>query len=203
MEGSITREFVLCSLRLYGIASVYEPPHDPAVPSKHRSVLSERQDERHPGDARGVSATSTGTAQSSANDMNALGWRLHPLKRRLARHWAFSGNWRMTFKFDDKDVELVDYQDFSGIYPRLPFARARPTSEYAWHGGPPIRIVSSKVRRIELMATSMASVAPSVPSSRQRASFTAHFQDPASIFPHSAPAIKPACKSMNSAGRRP
>lgn len=48
------------------------------------------------------------------NDMNAPGWRLHPLKGRLADHWAVSvsGNWRLTFAFEDGDAVLVDYQDY-------------------------------------------------------------------------------------------
>ena len=47
-------------------------------------------------------------------DMDAPGWALHPLRHDLAGHWAVSvsGNWRMTFKFDGADAELVDYQDY-------------------------------------------------------------------------------------------
>jgi proteic killer suppression protein len=47
-------------------------------------------------------------------DMAAPGWKLHPLKGRLANHWAVwvSGNWRLTFTFDNGDAVLVDYQDY-------------------------------------------------------------------------------------------
>ena len=47
-------------------------------------------------------------------DMNAPGWKLHPLKGKLADHWAVSvsGNWRLTFMFKDGDAILVDYQDY-------------------------------------------------------------------------------------------
>jgi proteic killer suppression protein len=47
-------------------------------------------------------------------DMNASGWRLHPLSHDLAGHWSVwvSGNWRLTFTFDQSDVVLVDYQDY-------------------------------------------------------------------------------------------
>ena len=50
----------------------------------------------------------------SPDDMNASGWRLHPLSHDLAGHWSVwvSGNWRLTFTFDDGDVVLVDYQDY-------------------------------------------------------------------------------------------
>lgn len=51
---------------------------------------------------------------AAAKDMNAPGWRLHPLKGRLADHWAVSvsGNWRLTFAFENGDAMLVDYQDY-------------------------------------------------------------------------------------------
>lgn len=47
-------------------------------------------------------------------DMNAPGWRLHPLKGRLADHWAvwLDENWRLTFSFEAGDAVLVDYQDY-------------------------------------------------------------------------------------------
>jgi len=48
------------------------------------------------------------------NDMNVPGWRLHPLKGLLAGHFAVTvnGNWRLTFRFEDGDAVLVDYQDY-------------------------------------------------------------------------------------------
>ncbi|HEV6964163.1 type II toxin-antitoxin system RelE/ParE family toxin [Roseateles sp.] len=50
----------------------------------------------------------------SAQDMNIPGWRLHPLSGKLEGHWAVSvsGNWRLTFRFEDGDAILVDYQDY-------------------------------------------------------------------------------------------
>lgn len=47
-------------------------------------------------------------------DMNAPGWKLHPLHANLRGHWAVtvSGNWRMTFRFEGEDAILVDYQDY-------------------------------------------------------------------------------------------
>lgn len=46
--------------------------------------------------------------------MNAPGWRLHSLTGALKDHWAISvsGNWRITFKFEDENAILVDYQDY-------------------------------------------------------------------------------------------
>jgi len=47
-------------------------------------------------------------------DMNAPGWRLHPLNGDLAGYWSVdvSGNWRLTFAFQGEDAILVDYQDY-------------------------------------------------------------------------------------------
>jgi proteic killer suppression protein len=46
--------------------------------------------------------------------MNAPGWRLHLLTGDLAGHYSVTvnGNWRMTFRFESGDAELVDYQDY-------------------------------------------------------------------------------------------
>ena len=57
------------------------------------------------------------TALDSAKrpeDMAAPGWDLHPLKGQLRQHWSVTvnGNWRLTFKFEDGDAILVDYQDY-------------------------------------------------------------------------------------------
>jgi toxin HigB-1 len=50
----------------------------------------------------------------SEKDMNAPGWRLHPLYGNLENHWSVevSGNWRLTFRFEGEDAVLVDYQDY-------------------------------------------------------------------------------------------
>lgn len=47
-------------------------------------------------------------------DMGVPGWKLYPLKGKLAGHWALwvDANWRLTFAFEGEDVILVDYQDY-------------------------------------------------------------------------------------------
>jgi len=49
-----------------------------------------------------------------SDDMNIPGWRLHPLKEKLAGHFSVmvGGNWRMTFRFEGEDVVLVNYHDY-------------------------------------------------------------------------------------------
>ncbi|TWF56395.1 type II toxin-antitoxin system RelE/ParE family toxin [Neorhizobium alkalisoli] len=51
---------------------------------------------------------------TGSNDLNLPGFRLHALKGDLKGHWSIwvNGNWRITFRFLDTDVELVDYQDY-------------------------------------------------------------------------------------------
>ena len=51
---------------------------------------------------------------SSWEDMNLPGWRLHPLQGRLIGHYSVlvNGNWRITFRFEEKDAILVNYQDY-------------------------------------------------------------------------------------------
>jgi toxin HigB-1 len=46
--------------------------------------------------------------------MNVPGWKLHALAGSLAGYWSVwvSGNWRLTFTFDNGDAVLVDYQDY-------------------------------------------------------------------------------------------
>ncbi len=50
----------------------------------------------------------------SPDDLSIPSFRTHVLKGGLAGHlsvWV-NGNWRITFRFVDTDVELVDYQDY-------------------------------------------------------------------------------------------
>ncbi|MCY4039902.1 MAG: type II toxin-antitoxin system RelE/ParE family toxin [Gammaproteobacteria bacterium] len=46
--------------------------------------------------------------------MNLPGFRLHPLKGNLKGHYAVSvsGNWRVTFRFEEGMALDVDYQDY-------------------------------------------------------------------------------------------
>lgn len=48
------------------------------------------------------------------SQMDQDGWGFHPLKGELKDHFSVSvnGNWRLTFKFEGEDAELVNYQDY-------------------------------------------------------------------------------------------
>ncbi|MES2391279.1 MAG: type II toxin-antitoxin system RelE/ParE family toxin [Acidobacteriota bacterium] len=51
---------------------------------------------------------------SRVENMNVPGWDLHPLKGDLAGQWSVkvNGNWRLTFRFQDGDAYVVNYQDY-------------------------------------------------------------------------------------------
>jgi proteic killer suppression protein len=48
------------------------------------------------------------------NDMNLPGYKLHKLTGREKGAWSVcvNGNWRVTFRFEGKDVVAVDYRDY-------------------------------------------------------------------------------------------
>jgi proteic killer suppression protein len=50
----------------------------------------------------------------AARDMNAPGWRLHLLSGKYKGYWSVTvnGNWRLIFRFEGADAELVDYLDY-------------------------------------------------------------------------------------------
>ena len=50
----------------------------------------------------------------SPDDMDLPGLRLHELIGRRKGIWSVTvnGNWRVTFRFDGKDAEIVNYEDY-------------------------------------------------------------------------------------------
>jgi len=53
-------------------------------------------------------------AASTASDMDLPGFRLHALKGELRGFWAVTvrANWRVIFRFADRDAFDVDYLDY-------------------------------------------------------------------------------------------
>jgi toxin HigB-1 len=51
---------------------------------------------------------------SRPEQMNLPGFKLHPLGEDLEGFWSVwvNGNWRVIFRFDGEDAELVDYLDY-------------------------------------------------------------------------------------------
>jgi len=53
-------------------------------------------------------------ASTAPGDMNLPGLFLHPLTGSRSDIWSVrvSGNWRVTFRFDDAHAEIVNYEDY-------------------------------------------------------------------------------------------
>lgn len=60
-----------------------------------------------------IQLTTLNEAQD-VDQMNVPGWRLHPLKGNLEGHWSITvnANWRLTFRFENGNAYIVDYQDY-------------------------------------------------------------------------------------------
>ena len=48
------------------------------------------------------------------DDIDIPGYRLHPLKGKRSGYWSISvsGNWRLTFQFDEGNVFVLNYEDY-------------------------------------------------------------------------------------------
>ena len=53
-------------------------------------------------------------ASLQPSDMNLPGYKLHKLLGKDKGTWSVrvSGNWRVTFQFEDEDAIVVDYRDY-------------------------------------------------------------------------------------------
>lgn len=88
------------SIRHKGLRRFYESGSGAGIQAKHANRLR-------------LQLAALDTAQA-IDDMDIPGFKLHPLKGKLKGRWSIwvSGNWRMTFKFEDGDAYLVDYEDY-------------------------------------------------------------------------------------------
>ena len=53
-------------------------------------------------------------AAEAPENLTAPSWRLHGLSGDLQGFWSITvnGNWRIVFRFENQDVELIDYLDY-------------------------------------------------------------------------------------------
>ena len=91
---------VIVSFRHKGLERLYRDGSKKGVQARHVPKL-----------LRILSALDVAQAPE---DLSIPSFRTHRLKGDLAGHWSIwvNGNWRVTFRFVDNDVELVDYQDY-------------------------------------------------------------------------------------------
>ena len=90
---------MIVSFRHKGLERLYRTGSKRGVPAEHVPKL-----------LRG----SWEDVAQTPEDLAIPSFRTHPLKGELAGHWWIwvNGNWCITFRFVDGDVELVDYQDY-------------------------------------------------------------------------------------------
>ena len=91
---------MICSIRHKGLKRFHEDDDPRGVMAEHlvklRDILA-RLD-----------------AARTLADMDMPGFRLHPLKSQFKGFWAVTvrANWRVVFRFADRDVFDVDYVDY-------------------------------------------------------------------------------------------
>ncbi len=88
------------SFRHRGLKALYEDRRPAKIAPSHIAKL-----------ARILSALDR---SSGPDGMGLPGFRLHPLKGGLKGHFAVSvsGNWRVTFRFEDGHAVEIDYLDY-------------------------------------------------------------------------------------------
>jgi proteic killer suppression protein len=88
------------SFKHKGLQDFFETGSTAGIQSAHRKKLRIR-----------LAALDTATV---LQDLDLPGFRLHPLKGKMQDLWAIdvSKNWRITFKFSDGDVYIVNYEDY-------------------------------------------------------------------------------------------
>ncbi len=91
---------MIVSFRHKGLARLYQDGSKKGVQAAHVSKL--------------LRILTVLDVAQSPDDLAIPSFRAHPLKGDLAGHWSVwvNGNWRVTFRFVDGDIELVDYQDY-------------------------------------------------------------------------------------------
>ena len=88
------------SFRHKGLRRFYETGNKAGIQAAHQKKLR-------------MQLAALDTAQT-VDDMDIPGFRLHPLKGKQKGFWAISvsGNWRVTFRFQEGNVYDVHYEDY-------------------------------------------------------------------------------------------
>jgi proteic killer suppression protein len=91
---------VIVSFRHKGLQAFYRTGSTRGIQSAHASKLS-------------LILAALDAATTPA-ELDLPPFRTHALRGKQKGHWSIwvSGNWRVTFRFVEADVELVDYVDY-------------------------------------------------------------------------------------------
>ena len=91
---------MIASFRHKGLKRFYETGSTAGIQPDHKKRLRLQ-----------LAALDTST---TIEDMDIPGFKLHPLKGQRKGLWAISvcGNWRITFRFEDGNAHIVNYEDY-------------------------------------------------------------------------------------------
>lgn len=91
---------MILSFKHKGLKKFYETGSKAGIQSKHAKRLRFL-----------LAALETAT---TIMDMNIPGFNLHQLKGERKNTWAISvsGNWRLTFEFENGNVQILNYEDY-------------------------------------------------------------------------------------------
>ena len=91
---------MIISFKHKGLQKFYESGSTAGIQSIHKSKL------------RMILAALDSTQE--IEDMNIPGYKLHSLKGKLKDLWSVTvnGNWRITFKFENGNIYIVNYEDY-------------------------------------------------------------------------------------------
>jgi toxin HigB-1 len=91
---------VIKSFKRKGLQRFYESGSTAGIQSAHRKRLR-------------MQLTALNTA-TTITDMDIPGYKLHKLKGSRKAIWSISvsGNWRITFNFEDGNAYIVNYEDY-------------------------------------------------------------------------------------------
>jgi proteic killer suppression protein len=92
--------FVIASFRHKGLRLFWETGSTRGIRAEHSKKLNLILDSL--------------SVASGPEDLTQAYFRLHPLKGERLGFWSIwvNGNWRVTFRFVQADIELVDYEDY-------------------------------------------------------------------------------------------
>jgi len=91
---------MIASFKHKGLRKYFETGNASGIQASHKKRLK-------------LQLTALDTA-TKIEDMDIPGFGFHPLKGSRKGIWSIkvSGNWRITFKYEDGNIYIVDYEDY-------------------------------------------------------------------------------------------
>jgi toxin HigB-1 len=100
LRNTLHSESMIVSFKHKGLENFYKKGSWAGIQAKHSNRLR-------------MQLAALNSAQT-IEDMNLPGYRLHPLKGERKEFWTIrvSGNWRLTFRFENGNVYILNYEDY-------------------------------------------------------------------------------------------